>query len=264
MPSDGDPPFVSPAGVATTRSVDPREPAPLSTEPGDGGLPRDEANKDTLVRRWDPATPSATMIGRPERPGEDVDDSLRRLHDEHHPAMAGHAERMHRLDKVRIAQALCNYLELTPWQRDSVLGIMGELDLTAFGSQRGVPRVALVVIQHVVDADRRRRLGLHDAEWVADLPPDRMETLYDLFRSIKDEDRYRALLEDHGMDVTTVNRLGRVLEEQLAEGDLADAALGRSPHRDPHLPAPSTGLPADADAAVDDPTPWFGGPGRDG
>jgi hypothetical protein len=252
MPSDADPPFVSPAGVATTRYVEPREPVQFSTEPGDGSLPRDEANKDATVRRWDPATPSATMIGRPERPDEDVGDSLRRLHDEHHPAMSGHAERMHRLDKARIAHAMCNHLELTPWQRDRVLGILTELDLTAFGSQRAIPRVALVVIQHVVDGDRRRRLGLEDREWIASLDPDRMEILYDLFESITDDDRYRRLLSEHDMAVTNVNRLSRVLEEQLADQGLAGAALGRAPNRDPHLPAVvDDGLEPGPDGDVD-------------
>lgn len=250
MPADGAPPFVSPAGVSTTRYVEHREPAPISTEPGDGSLHRDEANKDAEVRRWDPVTPSATMIGRPERPDEDLDETIRRLHDEQHPAMQGHAERMHRLDKARIAHAFCNHLGLTPWQRDRVLGIVTELDLTAFGSQRAIPRVALVVVQFVVDSERRRRLGLDDAEFVRSLPPEAMEELYDAFESIKDDERYRRLLAEHDMDVTSVNRLNRVLEDQLDAQDLREVAIGRDPNRDPNLPKTAAEPPV-AEAELD-------------
>lgn len=229
MPTDGDLPGGADAGS--------REHPRVSTRPGDGALPRDEANKDTITRRWDPVTPSATLIGRAERPTADVDDNLRRLHDEHHPAMAGHSERMHRLDKARITQALCNALDLTPWERDRVLGTMVDLDLTAFGSQRAVPKIALVVIQHVVDRERRRLLGLHDREWIGQHPPDRMSDLYERFTSITDEDRYRDLLDEYGLDVTSVNRLDRVLQKQLEHRDLSEAVLGRAPNRDPHLPS---------------------------
>ncbi|MFB6172113.1 MAG: DNA-directed RNA polymerase subunit epsilon [Haloarculaceae archaeon] len=209
---------------------------PVSRRPGDGTLSRVDAVKDERVRRWDVVTPSATLIGRPERPGADVRDSLRRLHDEQHPAMQGHAERMHRLDKARITHAICSELGLTPWERDRALGIMVDLDLTAFGSQRAIPTVALVVVQHVVDEERRRELGLHDAEWIQSLPPERMEDLYERFESIKDDPRYRDLLAEQGLDVTSVNRLNRTLRDQLDEQDLAGAVLGRSPYRDPSLP----------------------------
>ena len=100
----------------------------VSTRAGDGALSRVDAVKDERIRRWD------------------VDENLRRLHDEQHPAMAGHSARMHRLEKARITHALCSTLGLTPWERDRALGIMVDLDLTAFGSQRAIPNVALVVI----------------------------------------------------------------------------------------------------------------------
>jgi len=208
----------------------------LSSQPGDGALSRTDAVKDERIRRWDVVTPSATLIGRPSRPEDDVDGNLRRLHDEQHPAMGGHSARMHRLDKARLAHALCNALDLTPWERDRVLGITTELDLTAFGSQRAVPKVALVVIKHVVDDERQRRLGLHDEEWVRAQPPEKLEELYERFTSITDEERYRELLSAHGLDTTNVNRLERTLREQLEEQDLRGAALGRSQHRDPSLP----------------------------
>lgn len=209
----------------------------VRTDPGDGSLSRLEAVRDEQVRRWDVVTPSATLIGRPRRPDADLDENLRRLHDEQHPAMQGHSARMHRLDKARITQAFCNALDLTPWARDRALGIMVELDLTAFGSQRAVPKVALVVIRHVVDEERQRQLGLHDNEWVRDQPPEKLERLYERFESITDDPRYRDLMETHGFDTTSVNRLTRTLRDQLDEQNLYGAVLGRSPHQDPSLPA---------------------------
>ena len=64
---------------------------------------------------------------------------------------------------------------------------MVDLDLTAFGSQRAIPKVALVVIRHVVDRERERHFGLHDDEWIAEQSPERLADLYDQFRSITDE-----------------------------------------------------------------------------
>jgi hypothetical protein len=208
----------------------------IHARPGDGSLARTEAAKDATVRQWDVVTPSATRIGRPETPGGDLPERLRRLHEERHPAMAGHSDRMHRLDKARITQALCNALDLTAWERDRVLGIMRELDVTTFGSQRAIPKVALVTIQHVVDRERQRQLGLHDEAWVQTLSPDEMSALYDRFTSIKDERQYQRLLNNYGLTKTNVNRLNHVLTEQLDESGLRGAVFGRSPYRDLNLP----------------------------
>jgi hypothetical protein len=199
-------------------------------------LPWTEAVKDELVRRWDVVTPAATLIGRAERPEEDVSENVRRLHEERHPAMAGHGERMHRLDKLRITHALCSSLDVTRWERDRALGIMAELDLTAFGQQRGVSKGALVVVGFVVDAARRQRLGLDDPSRLDELSGDEMASLYELFTPLKEDERYRRLLDYHDLDVTAVNRLTRVLRTQLEEQGLTDAVYGRSPHRDPNLP----------------------------
>ena len=209
----------------------------LSQRPGDGAVARADLQRDQTVRKWGPVTPSATQIGRAESPAADLSESVRRLHEERHAAMAGHSARMHRLDKLRIAHALCNDLSLTPWQRDRVVGIMADLDLTAFGSQRAIPKVALVVIRHVVDREREHYLGLHDEEWINGLPPERLTDLYEQFESITDEERFAELVEKHGLDVTSLNRLRRTLTDQLREQDLDDAVYGRNPHRDPNLPS---------------------------
>ena len=209
----------------------------LSARPGDGSLPRLEAVKDERVRRWDVVTPSATVIGRTADPRDDLHERLRRLHDEQHPAMAGHSGRMHRLDKARITHALCGELDVTPWERDRALGIMVDLDLRAFGQHRAVERVALVVIRHVVDTERRRRLGLHDGAWVRGQDPATLEALYERFESLTADGRYRELLAEYGLDTTAVNRLTRTLRDELASQALEGAVVGRSPHRDPNLPS---------------------------
>lgn len=209
----------------------------VSARPGDGALSRLDAVKDERVRRWSVVTPSATVIGRAERPEDDVGENIRRLHDEQHPAMAGHSSRMHRLEKARITHAFCNVLSLTAWERDRALGVMTDLDLTAFGSQRAIGKVALVVIRYVVDDERERRLGLQDEAWLRERSPEEMTELYERFDSLKSNDRFQELLDDHGLDTTSVNRLTRTLREQLDEQDLHGAVLGRSPYRDPSLPA---------------------------
>jgi hypothetical protein len=234
--------------AADPRSSEPperRDPRDVHAGPGDGSLGRIDAVKDERFRRWDVVTPSATLIGRPRHAHEDVSESLRRLHDEQHPAMAGHSERMHRLEKVRITHAFCNNLALTPWERDRALGIMADLDLTAFGSQRAIQRVALVVIRHVVDEERKRRLGLHDDEWVRERSPEELTELSEQFESLTDDGQFRLLMDEHGLDVTAVNRLTRTLRDQLDEQDLADAVFGRSPYRDPSLPPIRTEPPAE-------------------
>ncbi|WP_267641690.1 DNA-directed RNA polymerase subunit epsilon [Haloarchaeobius amylolyticus] len=209
----------------------------ISAGPGDGALSRVDAVKDEVVRRWDVITPSATLIGRADSPEHDLSESIRRLHDEQHGAMAGHSARMHQLDKLRITHALSSALDVTRWERDCALGIIGEIDLTAFGSQRAIPKVALVVLRYVVDRERQHQLGLDDQEAVARLTPDEMESLYDRFTSLTENETYQELLDEHGMTTTNVNRLTRVLREQLAEHDLEGAVLGRDPFRDPNLPA---------------------------
>ncbi|ADD06403.1 DNA-directed RNA polymerase epsilon subunit [Natrialba magadii ATCC 43099] len=237
------------AGAVTARPDRPSERPehPLETRPGAGTLSRAAARRDTTVRQWGVVTPSATVIGRAESPDADLSESVRRLHDEQHAATPGYSERAHHLDRLRTTQALCNALELTPWQRDLALGVMDEIDLTEFGSQRAIPKVALVVIRHVVDVDRRAYFGLDELD-VQALSTDRMDELFGQYRAhdITDEQTFKRLAADHGLDTTSLNRLRRVLKAQLDE-ELP--AYGRNPYRDPNLPAST-----DADATGDSDT----------
>lgn len=212
-------------------------PAPMSRRPGDGAVSRAARQRDETVRRWGLVSPSATRIGRADNPADDLSENVRRLHEERHSAMAGYSERAHRLDKLRITHALCTKLELTSWQRDRAIGVMIELDLTAFGSQRAIPTVALVVIRHIVDRDREQYLGLHDDDWLHDQSSERLADLYEQFQSITDDEQFSALCESVDLDITSLNRLRRVLTDQLDAKGLTGAAYGRTPAHDPALPS---------------------------
>ena len=232
-----EPPLDAPAGtLRPAANGEDEEPAPFSRRPGDSAIERADLQRDETVRRWGLVTPSATRIGRADSPEHDLPESVRRLHDERHPAMEGFSRRAHRLEKLRLTHALCGHLDLTPWQRDRAIGTMVDLDLTAFGSQRAIPKVALVVIRHVVDRERERHLGLHDQNWIAQQPPERLGELYEQFHSITDEQSFTALCESYDLDVTSLNRLRRTLLNQLNEQGLHDAVYGRNPYRDPSLP----------------------------
>ncbi|MFC6954657.1 DNA-directed RNA polymerase subunit epsilon [Halorubellus litoreus] len=246
----------SAASVDDPRDVDDGfERRDVSAGPGDGSLSRVDAVKDERFRRWDVATPAATIIGRPDSPHGDVSENLRRLHDEQHPAMAGHSARMHRLEKARITHAYCSALDVTPWERDRAMGIMVDLDLTVFGSQRAIEKVALVVLKYVVDDEREKQLGLQDQEFVASLNPDEMASLYDRYDSLSDESDFRDLLDGLDLDVTKLNRMERTLREQLVEQDLEGAVLGRSPYRDPAMPAFGSEKQPPAETSTNDPDP---------
>ena len=236
MRDDGaEPPGVDhPPAVGDGQRLEYDEDRRLETRPGSGSLSRADVQRDSTVRQWGVVTPSATVIGRAESPDADLSESIRRLHDEQHGATPGYSERAHHLDRLRTTQALCNALDVTPWQRDLALGVMDEIDLTEFGSQRAIPKVALVVIRHVVDIDRQQYFGLDDIDTQA-LSPDRMEELFGQYRAhdITDEETFKRLAADYGLDTTSLNRLRRVLKEQL-EDELP--AYGRNPYRDPNLP----------------------------
>ncbi|WP_254522207.1 DNA-directed RNA polymerase subunit epsilon [Natrinema caseinilyticum] len=246
--ADPGPPTAGDVAVADGVDPDPERERRLETRPGSGALSRADVQRDSSVRRWGVVTPSATVIGRATSPDADLSESVRRLHDEQHAATPGYGERAHRLDRLRTTQALCNALEVTPWQRDLALGVMDEIDLTEFGSQRAIPKVALVVIRHVVDVDRQRYFGLDDID-AQSLSADRMEELFAQYRAhdITDDGTFKRLAADYGLDTTSLNRLRRVLKSQL-EDDLP--AYGRNPYRDPNLPDVTESDAAGADAAT--------------
>lgn len=208
--------------------------------------PEHPESVDEQPRRFDPVTPSATRIGHAEG-SHDVDGRLRALHAERRAAFQGNPERTRALDVLRVTQAVCNSLDLTPWERDRVLGVVRELDGTALDDGRAIPHIALVVARRVVDAERRAWLGLDDSEYCADQPPERLAALADRLTRLTDGSSfdgeaahdgstYDRLREDCGLTDAAAARIDAALDRELDEATLREAVLGRSPHRDPHLP----------------------------
>lgn len=201
---------------------------------------------DPNPRRRDVLDPSATRIGQPASPddaftGRDVPDTddigerLRRLHAEREAAMEGNEPRREQLDVARITQAVCNTLDLTPWERDRVLGVVCELDASAFGDRHTVPRVVLVLARRVVDAERRAWLGLDDV--ADDEPPERLRELGERLTRLTDSPAYTQLLTECDLSPAAVDSIEDALTRELDEETIREAAFGRSPHRDPALPA---------------------------
>jgi hypothetical protein len=162
--------------------------------------PEHPESVDEQPRRFDPVTPSATRIGHAEG-SHDVDGRLRALHAERRAAFQGNPERTR----------------------------------------------ALVVARRVVDAERRAWLGLDDSEYCADQPPERLAALADRLTRLTDGSSfdgeaahdgstYDRLREDCGLTDAAAARIDAALDRELDEATLREAVLGRSPHRDPHLP----------------------------
>lgn len=93
------------------------------------------------------------------------------LHQEgRHPSDGTQASRLATIDKKRITQAYCNQLDVPRHlQADAVRGML-LLDLTAFGSKKRIEGIALLVIELVVDYERRYRRRDPDAQRMAEDP----------------------------------------------------------------------------------------------
>jgi hypothetical protein len=193
-----------------------RHPMFLSREPGDGALSVQECFHDRHAPETGYESDAATMVGTPgERDARAA--RLQRINEGRHRSDGRHSVRESRRDRTRIAQALCNSLDLPPAQRDEVLRYVDELNFDRFGSQKAIPRVALAVIRHVADT---RRFEADPSD------PDR----------IADEAEFRALLDDHGMDKGDLMRISQVFKEWLRERDERENGGVGFPGRDPNLP----------------------------
>jgi hypothetical protein len=214
---------------------------------------------DKQPHRWAVLDPSATRIGRSERiagdtseevaehagpvsspvddaPEDDRDERLRALHAERDAATQGNSDRRRRLDAARVAQAVCNSLGLTAFERDRVLGVVCELDPGIYESRDTLQGIVLVVARRVVDAERRAWLGLDDSEWRDDQPPERLVELADRLHRLTGTDAYDCLVEECDLTPDAVDRLDATIRRELDAETFREAAVGRSPYRDPYLP----------------------------
>lgn len=201
---------------------------------------------DPAPRTRDVVNPTATRIGRPQPDEEftdwdcpapeadDIGERLRRLHEERDARLQGNEQRRDTLDVARITQALCNTLDLTSWERDRVLGVVCELDATAFDDHHTVPRVVLVVARRVVDAERRAWLGLDSAD---EDPPERLQALRERLTRLTDSPQYTRLLTECDLSPAAADAIEAALDRELDEETVREATFGRSAYRDPALPA---------------------------
>jgi len=91
------------------------------------------------------------------------------LHQEgRHPSDGNQSTRLAKLDKKRITQAYCSSLEVPPHLQAEAVRAMLLLDLTAFGNQKRIEAIALLVIELVVDYERRYRRRDPEASRVAE------------------------------------------------------------------------------------------------
>lgn len=93
------------------------------------------------------------------------------LHQEgRHPSDGNQASRLATIDKKRITQAYCNQLDVPRHlQADAVRGML-LLDLTVFGNRKRIEGIALLVIELVVDYERRYRRQDAEASRMAEDP----------------------------------------------------------------------------------------------
>lgn len=128
------------------------------------------------------------------------------LHQEgRHPSDGNQASRLATIDKKRITQAYCSQLDVPRYlQADAVRGML-LLDLTAFGSQKGIEGIALLVIELVVDHEFRYRRRDPEASRMAENP------------------QFKYLIRSAGLVPGKV-KLGRKVKSELLEKDFFQAS----------------------------------------
>lgn len=185
-------------------------------EAGDGAQSPEELYIDRHAYDEGYVTTAATTIGYANQ----RDERYQRLQ-EYNEGIRGdsrHGARMSRLDKRRATQALCSALDLPAYQQRMVVDYMLDLDLSLFGSQKRIEKVALVVIRHVVER-----------EWFEQNPTDP--------ERLSERDRYLALVEEQDMDMGDVMRISQIFKRWLTEHAESRENYGVGfPGRDPNLP----------------------------
>lgn len=123
------------------------------------------------------------------------------LHQEgRHPSDGNQASRLATLDKKRITQAYCSSLDVPHYlQADAVRGML-LLDLTAFGNRKRIEGIALLVIELVVDYERRYRRQDPKASRVAE------------------NSQFKYLIREAGL-VPGKLKIGRKVKSELIERD---------------------------------------------
>lgn len=160
---------------------------------------------------------AATRIGDETDGNEDVE-KLRRYHEGRHRSDGEHSAREAQRDKKRIAQAICASLPITDREGELVTEVMEQLDLSPFGSQRGIERVTLGVVAVIVDEIERDEFG-----------PER--------EIVSRQEEFKGLRKQHDVSMGDLTTIKEIVRNEMSEQRIA---LGGNPRRDPNLPGPTT------------------------
>lgn len=202
---------------------------------GEGSHSEEDLYQDKSAFRYGAERVGTTGVGTRSDRNERYDD-LHDLNEGKRGRTVDYDAHIRRWDRKRITQILCNQLEVSNRQQRLAIGYMLELDLTAFGSQKQIEKVALTVIRHVVDKDRKPSIPnpteLSDDDW---------KRIEESWMRLSDDERYIDLLDQHDMDLGDVGRIQKRLADQevIPRSPDQETPFGL-PGRDPNLPKPSS------------------------
>jgi hypothetical protein len=177
-----------------------------------GGSP----HEDAYSREYD--SPMATRIGDEGDGNDDDAERLRELHNGRHRSDGNLSARQSQWDKKRTAEAICSGLPLAQHERKKVLNVVESLDFSKFGQQKGLERVTLGVVAVVIDEQHRQRDDVDG-------------------KIISFTDKYRNICESHGISMSDLASIKKIVREELSEGEATP--YRREPRRDTNLPKPT-------------------------
>ncbi|WP_147299466.1 hypothetical protein [Haloferax sp. Atlit-6N] len=182
---------------------------PLYCGPGSSvHSPADDVSSGTKIGTYD--TPAATTM---DYSGPEFDDNywgrLDQWHNGNAPNWDGYgqenhenaADKFHRIDKGRIAEAVCSALDLNVGETGRVVYEATKMNYSQFGYHRAMERVILGIIAVVVE-DRRIQRG-------ADL----------YTASIQRHEAFKSLMTKFGIDSKDLNLIKRIVRRQISGSD---------------------------------------------
>jgi len=147
---------------------------------------------------------SSSGQSRPLGFGPDYE-RLARLNEGRHSATGDLSTRTSELDKIRITQAFCSRLDLPRHQMTDAAKVILFLDLDEFGNQKRLERVALGVINVVVNWHRFQLRNNLNA------------------KRINQTSQFKALMEAHDVDSSDLWSIKGMVKEHISEMDYFDS-----------------------------------------
>jgi hypothetical protein len=147
---------------------------------------------------------SATSVG-----GSEADEKHQRLQKVNAGAEPSDGEwsmREANRDVLRVTTALCSSLDLNTAEQEEVLATMQRLDLSSFGSQRGIETVALGVIRFRVPQMRSEHVDLDQVD------DDQMSQIF-----ISRQEAFKSCIDDFDLSMSDLNTINKGIRDQLGE-----------------------------------------------